>query len=167
MNATIWLLLFLSVIAARAGQLEKTAVLFLPDQIEYTHGGGAAMTAEVGFRWDENEPLHLSLFRDLETSGKYRVWGAIAVFDEKDHELAKAIHVTMPPIPNAKVTINKGELKRFELTELYSTVLFPRPGNYYAIASIDYGISGGKPVSFITSKRWFRVIEAPEKKSTL
>jgi hypothetical protein len=167
MKATIWLWLLLPVIATQAGELKKTAVLFLPDQIERESGGGAAMQAEIGFRWDEKEPLQLGLFRDLKNSGKYRVLGGITVFDEKDHELDKAIFMTLPPFPDTEITITKGEVKRFELEELYSTVLFPRPGNYYAVASIHYGISGGKTVSFTTNKRWFRVVEAPDKKSGL
>ena len=70
MKTTKWLWLLLPVIAMSAEELKKTAVLYLPDQVECRSGDGARVPAEIGIRWDENEPLQLSLFRNPKAGGK-------------------------------------------------------------------------------------------------
>src|SRR5688572_6916111 len=127
MKAILCLWLLLPLMAISAEELKKAAVLHLPAQIECRSGSGAKLTAEVEFRWDENEALHLGLFQSPETGGKDEVFGAIDIFDEDGRRLDKIIHVTLPPIPNKEIVINKGEVRRFGLWEMYSTVIFPRP----------------------------------------
>ena len=164
MKAAILLGLLLHVAAIAAEEIKKSAVLFIPDQIERSESGGANLAGEVGVRWAEEEPLRLGLVSKTVTPGHDSVIGTIQVFDEEDRELKKIMYVTIPPVPDKEVVIASGESKRFGLWELYSTVIFPKRGNYYAIASFD-GISGKKSVSFTTTKRWFKVVDgAPKRK---
>lgn len=167
MKSTIWLFLWLSVIATRAEELNKPAVLFLPDQIECRSGDGTSLVGEVGLRWDEDSPLYLFLWSNPKTGINDRVFGSISVFDEKGRELNKVMYVTLPLIPDTEIMVSKGEKRRFGIYEMYSTVVFPRPGYYYAIAHISYGRADKKSVTFTTNKRWFKVAEAPPKKSSL
>ena len=163
MKAILLFGFLLPLIAVRAESLQKAAVLFLPEQVECKSNGGASLAGEVGFRWDENEPLLLSLFSNPKAGGLDQVFGTIQVYDEKDRALDKAIFMTLPPIPDKEVIIRRGELRKFALWELHSTTIFPRPGSYYAVASFNYAISGRRTVSFTTTKRWFKVVKAAPK----
>lgn len=170
MKIVLLCFLFLGVLTG-AKELKKSGVLYLPDTIECRSGTGVNLDAEIAFRWDEDEPLYLGIFSNPKTGKNDMVLGSLTVFDENQHELETVIFVTLPPIPNGEVVVKKGELKRFGLYRLYSTIIFPRPGNYYAIANTDYGMTeqpeGKKTVTFTTSKRWFKVIEALPKKDGL
>jgi hypothetical protein len=167
MKPLLWLGLLLPVVAFSAESMKKRAVLFLPDQIECKSGDGASLSGEVGFRWDEDTPLYLSLWANPKTGRSDRVFGSLAVFDENGRELNKAIYVTLPLSPDDQIVVKKGDVMRFGLYEMYSTAIFQKPGNYYAVAHFSYGISGMRSVDFTTNKRWFKVVEAPPKKSSL
>jgi hypothetical protein len=167
MKPFLWLGLLLPVIVFSAESMKKRAVLFLPDQIECRSGEAARLTGEIGFRWDEDEPLYLSLWANSKSGKSDLVFGSLTVFDEKGRELSQVIHVTLPPSPDDGIVVKKGEVKRFGLYELFPAVIFPRPGNYYAVASFSYGISGKKSVDFTTNKRWFKVVEASPDKNSL
>ena len=158
----LWLLFLLPTVNSGAEELRKLAVLFLPDQIECRSGDGARLEGEIGFRWDENEPLYLGLWSNSKT-GRNDVLGDIKVFDEKGRELDKVLYVTLPRVPDGEIVVNKGDMKRFGIYQMYSTVIFLRPGNYYGVASFSYAASGKRSVSFTTNKRWFRVVEAAPK----
>jgi hypothetical protein len=167
MRAIFWLGLLLPALGWTAEGIKRKAILFLPDRVECQSGAGTTLAGEVGFRWDEEEPLYLHLWSNAITGKLDQVFGAIMVFDENGRELDKLMHVTVPLTPDGGLLVKKGEVKRFKIYQLYSTVVFPRPGNYYAIATVSYALAGDKDVEFRTNKRWFKVIEALPKRTSL
>jgi len=167
MKAKIWLWLLFPVMALKADELKKTAVLLLPDQIECKSGGGASLNGEIELRWDENEPLRVELWWNSKTGKNDKVGGSIRVYDEKGRELEKVIYVTMPLTPSGETLVNKGEVKRFGIYEMYSTVGFPRPGDYYAIATIDSAWFRKTNIVLTSGKRWFKIVETLPKKNGL
>src|SRR5882724_2669650 len=80
--------------------LQKKTVLFLPEQIECRSGEGASLSAEVGLRWDEEEPLHLDIWSKSKPGKLDEVFGDITVLDEEGRELRHVIYVTMPLAPD-------------------------------------------------------------------
>ena len=167
MKSTLWLCLLLPTICFGEGILHKTAVLILPDEIECRSGSGQFLSAEMGFRWDETAPLKINVWWNSKSGKSDELLGDIEVFDEGGRKLDRQFFVSIPPMPSGELIINRGEYKRFGVFVWNGSVVFPRPGNYYAIATFDSAWTGKTNVVFTTNKRWFKVIEAPPKKSSL
>ncbi|MBI2813469.1 MAG: hypothetical protein HYX71_04240 [Opitutae bacterium] len=150
-----------------SGVLRKPAVLIMPDLVEFRAGSVYLLRAEIGFRWDEQEPLKINVWQ-REKSGK-REWllGDVQIFDENGRELERQFFMSIPPMPDGEVVIYPGEYKRLGFFVWNGSVIFPRSGNYYVIATFNDAWMGKKNVIFTTSKRWFKVVEAPPKKSSL
>lgn len=154
-----------------ASILHKTAVLILPDQVECKSGSGHYLSGEIAFRWDGPDPLRINVWRDpnseKETDEPNHLLGRLEVFDETGKELERQFFVSIPPMPDGEQVIKRGEYRRLGFFIWNGSVVFPHPGNYYAIATFHDAWTGKTNVVFTTSKRWFKVVEAPPKKSSL
>ena len=125
----------------------------------------------MAFRWDEPNPLKIWVWRDPESKKESdtpnHLQGDLEVFDETGEKLEQHFFVSMPPPPDSEIVINGGEYRRFGFFIWNGSVVFPRPGTYYAVATFRHAWTGKINVVFTTSKRWFIVGEAPPKKSSL
>lgn len=135
-----------------AAQIEKPALLLVPETISLREN----LNAIVAFRWDEDMPVTLDTWSH---GGRLSTLGAIEVFDEKGNEVPQFHALSMPLIPTGKKEVKKGELLKIGLY-LMESVLFPGPGNYYAVATFSNASSGGTNVRFTTKKCWFHVTNA-------
>ena len=151
--------------------MHKTAVLILPDQVECKSGTGYSLSGEIGFRWDGPEPLKINVWQNPKSrkasDATNHLLGDLVVFDELGRKLEQLIFMSIPPIPDGERIINRGEYRRFGFFIWNGSVVFPRPWNYYAVATFAEAWAGKTNVVFTTSKRWFKVVEAPPKKSSL
>ena len=165
--SAFWLCVLLPTICFGGGVLRKPAVLIMADLVEYRTGSGYLLRAEMGFRWDEQESLKINVWQ-REKSGK-QDWllGDVQIFDEDGRELERQFFVSIPPMPDGETVIHSGEYRRLGFFVWNGSVIFPRPGNYYAIATFNDAWMGKKNVIFTTSKHWFKVIEAPPKERSL
>jgi hypothetical protein len=164
MKASLCLLcLFLAKSGCGADQLRKAAVLILPDSIECRIGAARSLSGEIAIRWDESEPVKISLWRDFELGKGDRLLARISVFDEDGREMEQQYFVSIPPMPDGTVIVGKAEYRKFRVFVWNGAVVFPRPGNYYAIATFEDAWMGELNVQFTTPKRWFRVVESPSK----
>ena len=160
--AVIFLLLFCGA-ALGAEVLNKKAVLILPDYVECESGSGVSLPAEISFRWDEEEPLRFSIWRLGKTENEESVLCSLAIYDEKGRELSYAAYMSLPPAPSDEGLLRKGMVKRIKAFSSGGYYIFPGAGNYYAIGTFPFAWAGNANVIFTTSRRWFKVIEAPPK----
>lgn len=145
------------------GIREKKAVLILPDQIECKSGSGRYLSGEIGIRWDENEPLELNTWRRSDSKGgpsSAKVMVDIRVYDEGGKEMDRQFFVSIPPIPDGRLVMRKGEYRRLGFFLWNGRIVFPKPGNYSAVVTLREAWSGKTNVSFVSNRRWFRVVEA-------
>ena len=167
----LWFSLLLPVICVGSDILHKRAVLILPDQIECTLGRSYYLSGKIGFHWDETDPLKIDAWHSPDSkheAGKPdHLRGILAVCDEDGKELELHYFVSIPSPPDGEEIIFSGERRQFGFFIWNGGVAFSRPGNYYAIATFSSARSGKTQVVFTTSKRWFKVVEAPPKKSNL
>lgn len=147
--------------------MQKPAVLFMPEQIEVSTRSGYLLKAEMGFRWDETEPVKINVWNTRKNGEEKQLLGDVEIFDEQGKRLEQSFFMSIPPIPDDVVTIHKGEYKRFGFFVWNGAVTFPRSGNYYVMASFGWAQAGGTNVVFTAPKRWFKVILTPERGSSL
>lgn len=147
--------------------LRKRAVLNIPEPIEYRTGKSYLLTAKIGIRWDEPAELNIKVWRDEKTGRTDRLLGEIEVFDETGNKLNREFFVSIPPMPDGEISLRPGEFREFVFFVWNGSVTFPRPGNYYVIATYRDAFVGKTNVIFTTSKCWFKVGEATSKKSSL
>jgi hypothetical protein len=148
-------------------QLHKGAVLMLPESIECELGTGYYLSGEIGLRWDGAQPLKMSVWKNSKADGVERLMASLAVFDETGREVDQQFFVSLPPMPTGEVIVGSGERRQFQFFVWNGAIMFRRPGNYYAIATFSDAWTHETNVQFTTSKRWFKVVEAPPKpKST-
>jgi hypothetical protein len=169
--ALLGLYVLFSTLCLCADVLHKTAVLILPEQVECKLGSGYFLSGEMGIRWDESDPLTISVWRDpksaIETDEPNYLPCDLEVFDEAGKKLERRFFVSIPPMPEGVQVIKRGEYRRLGFFIWNGSVVFPRPGNYYAIATFRDAWTGTTNVVFTTTRRWFKVAEAPPKKSHL
>jgi hypothetical protein len=120
----------------------------------------------MAFRWDESEPVDISVWRDPVLGNEDRLLVRISVFDEDGREMEQQYFVSIPPMPDGTVRVGKAEYRKFRVFVWNGAVVFPRTGNYYAVATFDDAWIGKLNVQFTTPKRWFRVVESPSKPKT-
>lgn len=125
------------------------------------------MSGEIGFRWDGEEPLKISVWEDKKTGKPDQLLIDIEIFDEHGRLLEQQLFVSIPPMPSGEAIIARGEYRQFGAFVWNGSVQFLQSGNYYAIAVFNSAWTGKTNVVFTTNKRWFRVIEAPAKNSSL
>ena len=159
----LWLCLLLPTICLGKDEINRAAVLIFPDQVEYTSGSSHYLSAEIGFRWDETKPLRINVWRNPKSGKADRILGDIEIFDEKERKLEQQFFVSLPPMPDGEMVINRGEYKRLVLFIWNGGAVFPGPGNYYAIATFSDAWTGDTNVIFTTRKWWFKAVEAPPK----
>ena len=151
--------------------LRKPAVLILPDQIECKSGSGRYLTGEIAIRWDGRDPLTINIWnrRDPEKGGAPldQVMVDLKVFDESGKELDREFFMSIPPMPDGNAVINPGEYKKLRFFLWNGQVVFPRPGDYCAVVTLQEAWTGKTNVVFTTNKRWFKVIEPMGKKGDL
>lgn len=169
--AFLWFCVIAQVACLGVERLDKAAVLILPEHIECKIGSGHYLAGEIGFRWDGSEALKIHVWKDPDAEKNPKeprhVMGALRVFDETGKELDRLFFVSIPPIPDGEAVIKSGEYRQFGFFSWNGSVVFPRPGNYYAVATFGDAWTGEKNVVFTTSKRWFKVVEAPPKLNSL
>ena len=166
-SSVLWLGLLLPTICLAEGKFHKAAVLILPDKIECVSGVTHYLSAEIGFRWEENEPLKINFWRNPKSGKSDQLLGDLEVFDEKGRKLERQFFVSIPPMPDGEIVIKRGEYRQLGFFIWNGGVIFPRPGNYYAVATFDSAWTGEVNVVFTTNKRWFKVVEAlPKPKTT-
>lgn len=144
-------------------EVHKPAVLIMPERIEYPTGSGYLLTGRIRLRWDENNTLKINVWRDKKTGKLDQLLREIEVFDEDGKKLNRQFFVSIPPIPDGELSLNQGEYKEFGFFVWNGSVVFPRPGNYYVVATYHDAFVGKTNVVFTTSKCWFRVVEVPPK----
>ena len=142
-------------VAYAAKQIEKPALLLMPDEISIHR----RITASVEFRWDEDMPVTLEV---LSKQNEVSTLGDITVYDEDGKEVPMSFPVSLPPAPDGQKTVSKGEVFRAALYWMGS-VDFAKPGRYYAVAVFSDAFIGNSNVRFTTKKHWFQVVAAAPK----
>ena len=90
-----------------------------------------------------NQTTKNNVWRNPKSGKADRLLGDIEIFDEKGRKLEQQFFVSLPPMPDGEIVINRGEYKRFVLFIWNGGSVFPGPGNYYAIATFSDAWTGG------------------------
>jgi hypothetical protein len=162
-SSPLWLGFLLPAICLGEGILHKTAVLVLPDQIECRSGVAYYLSGEIGLRWDGTDPLKINVWRNSKSGKPDQLLCDLDVFDEAGRKVEQQFFVSIPPMPEGEMVIERDKYKQLRFFIWNGGAVFPRPGNYCAIATFDSAWTGKTNVVFTTNKRWFKVVEAPPK----
>lgn len=158
-TAAMRLCVFLALVSSLGGApvKEKPALLIIPAIIS-AHD----LSAQVAFRWDEDTPVVVSTWS---IRGELRIYGVLTVFDESGKEVPAIVPVSLPLAPTGEKKVTRDEILKLPLYTM-GTVVFRRPGRYYAIAEFSSAFVGDTKVRFVTKKCWFTVSdEKPPKKA--
>lgn len=150
-----------------AQALEKPAVLTLPKVIEFEKGGGVYLYGTFRFRWDGASPLTIPVWNNPKTDKTGSLLVEIIVFDESDREIDRQFFVSMPPVWTEERALMPNKVGEFDCFMWNGGFVFPKAGNYYAIATFDYSHSSGREVIFRSSKTWFKAVEIPARPTRL
>ena len=154
-TALLFALYAFSVVLGGAERVEKPALLLIPEVVSM----GQHIAASVEFRWDEDMPVTLDV---LVLANEVSTLGDLTVYDENGKEVPMSFPMSLPPAPNGKKTVSRGEVLRVALSWTGS-VDFPKPGRYYAVAVFSSAFTETSNVCFTTRKRWFQVVDAAPK----
>ena len=135
-----------------APQLERSAILSFPQTVPLRGDLGAM----VEFRWDDTLPVTVDIWT---VKGRVGTMGDVKVFDENGKEVPCEYAVSLPPVPSGTREVKKGDVLKLALFDFGAAVLFPRAGQYYAIAEFNWAECGNAKVRFITKKCWFQVTD--------
>jgi hypothetical protein len=154
-------------VACGAQALDKPAVLTLPKAVEFEKGGSVYLSGTFRFRWEGAAALTIPVWKNPKTGKTGSLLVEIVVFDESDREVDRQFFVSMPPMPADEQSLLPNKVGEFDCFMWNGGFVFPKAGNYYAIATFDYSHSAGGEVIFRSSKTWFKAVEIPARPTRL